>query len=48
MHCAVYMFNKQWWFDITANWVGKQRLADFSENPAAYQLPKYSNDLDII
>lgn len=32
-----------WAFDTTLNIVGKQRLPDFSSNPAEFQLPKYSN-----
>lgn len=31
-----------WSFDTTLNWVGQQRLPDMSTNPAAFQLPAYS------
>lgn len=32
-----------WSFDTTLNLVGKQRLADTSMNPVAFQLPEYSD-----
>lgn len=33
-----------WKFDITAQWVGKQRLPQTLENPEAYQRGEYSSD----
>ncbi|MDD3458761.1 MAG: TonB-dependent receptor [Weeksellaceae bacterium] len=32
---------KQWSFDTTLQWVGKQRLPDSSSNPAEFQYPEY-------
>lgn len=35
-------YERQWRFDITSNWLGKQRLPNTSSNPEAYQLPTHS------
>lgn len=32
---------KQWNFDTTLQWIGKQRLPDSSSNPAEFQYPEY-------
>jgi len=32
----------QWKFDITFNWLSKQRFSSTESNPIAYQLPKYT------
>lgn len=32
---------KQWSFDTTLQWIGKQRLPDSSSNPAEFQYPEY-------
>ncbi|HNB81490.1 MAG TPA: TonB-dependent receptor, partial [Chitinophagaceae bacterium] len=33
---------KNWKVDFTTQWVGKQRLPDYSSNPETYQIRKYS------
>jgi hypothetical protein len=33
---------RHWRFDITANWLGRQRLPDTSANPEEFQLPSHS------
>nr|WP_294936776.1 carboxypeptidase-like regulatory domain-containing protein [uncultured Flavobacterium sp.] len=39
---------KQWKFDFTYNWMGKQRLPNTSTNPAPYQLGEYSNPFSVM
>ncbi len=39
---------KQWKFDITYNWTGKQRLPNTQNNPLPYQLNSYSESFGII
>lgn len=39
---------KQWKFDFTYNWMGKQRLPNTSSNPAAYQLREFSNPFSVM
>ncbi len=34
---------KQWRFDFTSNWLGRQRIPDTSTNPEAFQLPEWSS-----
>lgn len=34
---------RNWTFDTTLNWVGKQRLPNMTGNPSEFQLPAYSN-----
>lgn len=39
---------KQWKFDFTYNWMGRQRLPNTSSNPAAYQLRAFSNPFSVM
>ena len=34
--------NKHWKFDFTTQWVGRQRLPDYSSNPEGMRLASYS------
>lgn len=34
--------NSKWKFDVTYNWLGKQRFPSTESNPEAFQLPEYS------
>jgi len=36
--------HKQWKFDITAQWIGSQRIPNTRDNPAEYALPGRSED----
>ncbi len=38
----------QWKFDITYNWLGRQRFSSTGSNPIQYQLPTYSPDVGTI
>lgn len=38
----------RWKFDVTWNWVGKQRIPDTSGNPVQYQLPSHSNPYNLV
>jgi hypothetical protein len=33
---------KQWRFDLTTNWLGRQRLPDTTANPGEFRLPSHS------
>lgn len=37
-----------WKFDITYNWIGKQRLPNTQSNPVQYQLKKYSESYNLL
>ncbi len=37
-----------WKFDVTYNWIGKQRLPNTSQNPVQYQLSEYSNSYNLL
>lgn len=37
-----------WKFDVTYNWVGKQRLPNTQSNPVEYQLPVYSKSYNLL
>ena len=37
-----------WKFDVTYNWVGKQRLPNTQSNPVEYQLPLYSKSYNLL
>jgi hypothetical protein len=39
---------RHWRFDITANWLGRQRLPDTSANPEEFQLPSHSPSYGLI
>jgi outer membrane receptor for ferrienterochelin and colicins len=39
---------KQWKFDFTYNWIGKQQLPYTASNPVAYQLPESSPSYSLI
>lgn len=39
---------KQWKFDFTYNWMGKQRLPNTGSNPAQYQLGEYSPSFSLM
>ena len=39
---------KQWKFDYTLNWLGKQALPNTSSNPIADQLPPYSPSFSVM
>ena len=39
---------KQWKFDFTYNWMGKQRLPNTSTNPEPYRLKEYSNPFSVM
>ncbi len=39
---------KQWKFDYTLNWLGKQALPTTSSNPTADQLPKFSPSFSVL
>lgn len=39
---------KQWKFDFTYNWMGKQRLPNTSSNPEPYRLKEYSNPFSVM
>ncbi|HSD13917.1 MAG TPA: TonB-dependent receptor [Flavobacterium sp.] len=39
---------KQWKFDFTYNWMGKQRLPNTSTNPEPYKLNPYSNPFSVM
>ena len=39
---------KQWKFDYTFNWLGKQQLPNTSANPAPDQLPEFSNSFSVM
>ncbi|MFD0964314.1 TonB-dependent receptor [Pseudofulvibacter geojedonensis] len=41
--CPIKGKGKQWKFDVTWNWIGKQRLPQTQVNPVEYQLPTESN-----
>ena len=40
--------DSQWKFDLTYNWLGKQRFANTSSSPIEYQLPEYSPSVGTI
>ncbi|WP_121667831.1 TonB-dependent receptor [Mesonia aquimarina] len=40
--------NSRWKFDITYNWLGKQRFASTASNPSQYQLPEYSPEVNTV
>jgi outer membrane receptor for ferrienterochelin and colicins len=40
--------NSQWKFDVTYNWLGKQRFPSTVANPAEFQLPEYSPTVSTI
>ena len=40
--------NEQWKFDVTYNFIGKQRLPATFSNPTAYQLPMHSNPYSLM
>ena len=37
-----------WKFDVTYNWIGKQRLPNTQLNPTQYQLPKHSESYNLL
>lgn len=39
---------KQWKFDFTYNWMGKQRLPNTSTNPEPYRLNEFSNPFSVM
>ena len=39
---------QQWKFDVTYNWLGKQRLPNTNSNPIAYQLNDYASGFAVI
>lgn len=39
---------KQWKFDFTYNWMGKQRLPNTSSNPEPYRLKEFSNPFSVM
>lgn len=39
---------KQWKFDVTYNWLGKQRLPNTSTNPVEYQMGDYSPSFSLV
>ncbi|MEW5674960.1 TonB-dependent receptor [Flavobacterium enshiense] len=39
---------KQWKFDFTYNWMGKQRLPNTSSNPEPYRLKDFSNPFSVM
>lgn len=39
---------KQWKFDFTYNWMGRQRLPNTASNPVAYQLREFSNPFSVM
>jgi outer membrane receptor for ferrienterochelin and colicin len=39
---------QQWKFDVTYNWLGKQRLPNTASNPEAFQLGKYAPAFTIV
>ncbi len=39
---------KQWKFDYTFNWLGKQQLPNTSANPAPDRLPEFSNSFSVM
>jgi outer membrane receptor protein involved in Fe transport len=39
---------KQWRFDFTSNWLGRQRIPDTSANPEAFQLPEWSSSYTLL
>ncbi|ESU29377.1 putative TonB-dependent outer membrane receptor protein [Flavobacterium limnosediminis JC2902] len=39
---------KQWKFDFTYNWMGKQRLPNTSTNPEPYKLNEFSNPFSVM
>ncbi len=40
--------DSHWKFDVTYNWVGKQRLPNTQSNPVEYQLPVYSKSYNLL
>ncbi len=40
--------DRHWKFDVTYNWIGKQRLPNTSQNPVQYQLSEYSNSYNLL
>lgn len=38
----------KWKFDVTYNWLGKQRLPSTQSNPLQYQLPKYAKSYNLL
>jgi len=40
--------NSKWKFDVTYNWLGKQRFPSTQSNPEAFQLPEYSPTVSTI
>ncbi len=45
---ALTLENSQWKFDLTFNFIGKQRLPNTALNPVQYQLPEYSNSYSLL
>lgn len=39
---------RQWKFDFTYNWMGKQRLPNTSSNPEGYRLQEFSNPFSVM
>lgn len=39
---------KQWRFDFTSNWLGRQRLPNTEANPIAFRLPEWSDSYNLI
>jgi outer membrane receptor for ferrienterochelin and colicins len=39
---------RQWKFDFTYNWMGKQRMPNTMSNPGAYRLPQFSNPFAVM
>lgn len=39
---------KQWKFDLTYNWMGKQRLPNTASNPDPYRLKEYTNPFSVM
>lgn len=40
--------NSTWKFDVTYNWLGKQRFPQTDSNPQAYQLPEFSPEVNTV
>ncbi len=39
---------RQWRFDFTSNWLGRQRLPDTSSNPVEFRLPEWSSSYMLV
>lgn len=44
----VHEGGKQWKFDVTYNWMGKQRLPNTDSNPVEYQMGRYSPSFSLV